>query len=126
MIAIKSASRSDFPDFSPSAFAQILHINSSYSSLLPYVHLFLLPVHHQTWHPPAATQPTKGILLTGGAAAAPTLVPTSLPVPSALPTALIHAKSFSESSGLLSVNSGKVLTNFFCYLLLLLGWFYHP
>ena len=54
---------------------------------------------------PAATQPTKGMVLRVGAAAAPTLVPTSLPVPSALPTALIHAKSLSESSGLLSVNS---------------------
>ena len=43
---------------------------------------------------PAATQPTKGIEETAGAAAAPTLVPTNLPVPSALPTALIQASLF--------------------------------
>ena len=57
----------------------------------------MLPPISAPWLPPniatqpAATHPTNGIPLTAGAAAAPTLVPTSLPVPSAAPTALIHA-----------------------------------
>ena len=53
----------------------------------------------------AATQPTKGIEETAGAAAAPTLVPTSLPVPSALPCALIQASALWDTYGLLLVNS---------------------
>ena len=56
---------------------------------------------------PAATQPTKGIDDTAGAAAAPTLVPTSLPVPSAIPTALIQARSFCDSSGLFLTNVSR-------------------
>ena len=40
---------------------------------------------------PAATHPTNGIELRVGAAAAPTLVPTRRPVPSAPPIALIHS-----------------------------------
>ena len=60
----------------------------------------MLPPISAPWLPPniatqpAATQPTKGIEVRLGAAAAPTLVPTSLPVPSALPIALIQASLF--------------------------------
>ena len=43
---------------------------------------------------PAATQPTKGIVLRVGAALAPIDVPTKRPVPSALPIALMHASLF--------------------------------
>ena len=60
----------------------------------------MLPPISAPWLPPniathpAATHPTNGIVLRVGAAAAPTLVPTSLPVPSAPPIALIHASLF--------------------------------
>ena len=44
---------------------------------------------------PATTQPTKGMVETVGAAAAPTDVPTRRPVPFALPIASIHASLLS-------------------------------
>ena len=56
---------------------------------------------------PAATHPTNGIVLRVGAAAAPTDVPTSLPVPYALPPALIQARSFCDSSGLFLTNVSR-------------------
>ena len=59
------------------------------SAILPPISAPWLPPNIATH--PAATHPTNGIVLRVGAAAAPTLVPTSLPVPSADPIALIHA-----------------------------------
>ena len=57
----------------------------------------MLPPISAPWLPPniaiqpAANHPTNGMPDTAGAAAAPTLVPTSLPDCSPPPTAFIHA-----------------------------------
>ena len=59
------------------------NINSSYLSPLPYCHQYSHLGFLQTLLPNnLATQPTKGIEARLGAAAAPMLVPTNLPVPS--------------------------------------------
>ena len=64
--------------------------------IVPPISAPLLPPNMVTH--PAATQPMIGIFDTVGATDAPTLDPTSLPVFSPLPSALMHAICFSDSS----------------------------